>query len=94
MPTLRNGEMIRIANSSTQARIINYIAEGGQGEVYRVEYNGKEYALKWYSKIPMTDAFYQNLAHNVKMGKPNDNFLWAVALTEKVKGKFGYIMPF
>ena len=42
MPTLRKGEMIRIANSGTQARIINYIAEGGQGDVYRVEYNGTE----------------------------------------------------
>lgn len=93
MPTLKNGELIPILHSNTKARIINYIAEGGQGEVYRVEYNGKEYALKWYSKIPMSDAFYDNLAHNVRMGKPNDNFLWAVALTEKIKGKFGYLMP-
>ena len=93
LPTLKNGELIPILNSSRKARILNYIAEGGQGEVYRVSYNDQEYALKWYSKIPMSDAFYNNLAHNVKMGKPNDNFLWAVALTQKVKNKFGYIMP-
>ena len=93
LPTLRNGELIPILNSNEKARILNYIAEGGQGEVYRVLYNNQEYALKWYSKIPMSDAFYNNLAHNVKMGKPNDNFLWAVALTQKIKNKFGYIMP-
>ncbi len=93
MPTLKNGEMIPILNSHTKAQIVNYIAEGGQGEVYRVLYDHQEYALKWYSKIPMSDAFYDNLAHNVRMGKPNDHFLWAVALTEKVKGKFGYLMP-
>ncbi len=93
MPTLRNGERIPIANSREPAQIINYIAEGGQGEVYRVAYQGKEYALKWYSKLPMSEAFYDNLAHNVRMGKPNDSFLWAVALTEKIKGKFGYLMP-
>ena len=93
MPTLKNGELIPILDSNEKARILNYIAEGGQGEVYRVLFNNKEYALKWYSKIPMSDAFYNNLAHNVKMGKPNDNFLWAVALTQKIKNKFGYIMP-
>ena len=26
--------------------------KGGQGDVYKVTWNGKEYALKWYNRIP------------------------------------------
>lgn len=92
MATLKNGETIPLLGSGQNAKILNYIAEGGQGEVYKVAYNGGEYALKWYSKIVPTDAFYANLAHNIKVGAPEEYFLWPQAITEKVKGRFGYIM--
>ena len=92
MATLKTGERIPLLGSSQSVKILNYIAEGGQGEVYKVEYNGGEYALKWYSKIVPTDAFYDNLAHNIKVGPPAEYFLWPQAITEKVKGRFGYIM--
>ena len=92
MATLRNGENIPLLGSGRYARIIDYIAEGGQGEVYRVDFNGGEYALKWYSKMTPSEAFYSNLAHNIKIGAPDQNFLWPLAVTEKVNGKFGYIM--
>lgn len=92
MATLMNGETIPLLGNGQSVRILNYIAEGGQGEVYKVAYNGGEYALKWYSKIVPTDAFYANLAHNIKVGAPEEYFLWPQAITEKVKGRFGYIM--
>jgi DNA-binding helix-hairpin-helix protein with protein kinase domain len=92
MATLKNGEMIPLSGSGQRARILSYIAEGGQGEVYKVAYNGGEYALKWYSKIVPSDAFYANLAHNIKAGAPDACFLWPQAITEKIKGRFGYIM--
>lgn len=92
MATLKSGETIPLLGSGQSVRILNYIAEGGQGEVYKVAYNGGEYALKWYSKIVPTDAFYANLAHNIKIGAPEEYFLWPQAITEKVKGRFGYIM--
>lgn len=92
MATLKSGETIPLFGSGQSVRILNYIAEGGQGEVYKVAYNGGEYALKWYSKIVPTDAFYANLAHNIKVGAPEEYFLWPQAITEKVKGRFGYIM--
>ena len=92
MATLKNGETIPLLGNGQSVRILNYIAEGGQGEVYKVAYNGGEYALKWYSKIVPTDAFYANLAHNIKVGAPEEYFLWPQAITEKVKGRFGYIM--
>lgn len=92
MATLKEGDIVPILNSNQSAKVINYIAEGGQGEVYRVEYNGSKYALKWYSKIIPSDAFYNNLIKNVKNGAPEKYFLWPQAITKKIKGKFGYIM--
>ncbi len=92
MATLRTGESIPLLGNGQSVKILNYIAEGGQGEVYKVAFNGGEYALKWYSKIVPTDAFYANLAHNIKVGAPEEYFLWPEAITERVKGRFGYIM--
>ena len=89
MATVKNVETIPLLGNGQSVRILNYIAEGGQGEVYKVAYNGGEYALKWYSKIVPTDAFYANLAHNIKVGAPEEYFLWPQAITEKVKGRFG-----
>ena len=51
MATLKNGETIPLLGNGQSVKILNYIAEGGQGEVYKVAFNGGEYALKWYSKF-------------------------------------------
>lgn len=74
--------------------IDSFIAEGGQGDVYKVTYNGKKKALKWYKPevIVDPDAFYNNLESNVKKGSPDKAFLWPEAVTEKTEGSFGYIM--
>ena len=94
MATLKNGTTIPMADGGPSVTILDYIAEGGQGEVYRVAWKGGEYALKWYSKQPLpTDAFYENLAHNISMGPPEKHFLWPMALTAKVRGRYGYVMP-
>lgn len=79
--------------------IIQFLAEGGQGEVYIVKYNGTEKkALKWYKKafIKSLDdggkAFYDNIKHNVLKGAPSDEFLWMQDITKWKDGLFGYIM--
>jgi len=92
MASLKNGEKIPIHGNGKYLTISNYIAEGGQGEVYKVDYEGKDYALKWY-KIDTPDAFYDNLCNNIRNGSPNECFLWPLQITEKYRGKFGYIMP-
>ncbi len=70
------------------------IGEGGQGKVYKVEYLGEEYALKWYfpKKLKEPKKFYENLRNNVINGNPSKEFLWPLAITEKQNGSFGYIM--
>ena len=70
------------------------LGEGGQGAVYRVDYNGTAKALKWYSgkKFKNPNKFYTNLENNIKKGKPANIFLWPEDITEKTGEAFGYIM--
>ena len=51
------------------------LGEGGQGAVYRVDYDGKPKALKWYSgkKLKSPAKFYANLENNIKIGRPTKN---------------------
>ena len=74
--------------------IDSYIAGGGQGDVYKVTYDGKKHALKWYKPgaLKDPDAFYDNLKKNTKKGSPDRAFLWPEAVTERTENSFGYIM--
>ena len=71
-----------------------FLAEGGQGYVYRVTYNGQEKALKWYKPGSLQDknAFYENIWQNVMRGSPSEEFLWPIDVTEQCDGTFGYVM--
>ncbi len=77
------------------AKVLNVIGSGGQGIVYLVEFNGMNWALKWYDvdKIKNPQAFRNNIQNNIKAGPPSDKFLWPRYLTkENDEGTFGYIM--
>jgi len=67
------------------------LGEGGQGIVYLVEMNGKQYALKWYTH-DCKQEFYDNLDNNIRNGAPTDSFLWPQFLTVWQEKRFGYIM--
>lgn len=88
---------MRIKTLYGEAVVENWIAEGGQGNVYAVEYNGKPKALKWYKPTGIgkqPKAFYENLKDNVQNASPSEEFLWPLDITEW-KGEenaFGYIM--
>lgn len=99
MAIFEPGDIIK-TNFGAPIKIVKFLAEGGQGEVYVVEYAGKKKALKWYVNAGRTPKeFYKNLKRNVDAGAPNKNFLWPEAITEEPKnynlsGKnsFGYVM--
>ena len=91
MARLRKNEVIKTIDGK-DIKVLELLGAGGQGTVYKVNYEGKKYALKWYKK-PAEDAFYKNLQDNVKRGAPAETFLWPLAITEKDKdGCFGYVM--
>lgn len=86
--TMLNGEV----------EIVKWLAEGGQGDVYVVKYNGEEKALKWYKPNGTgkdKEAFYENLKENVIRKSPSPEFLWPLDIAEEQddqKKSFGYIM--
>ncbi len=90
MAELSVGTQVKLRNG-TSCKVKKELGRGGQGIVYLVDYNGKDYALKWYI-ISCSEAFYQNLERNVKKGAPSNNFLWPEAVTEHQNGSFGYLM--
>lgn len=91
MPSLKQNETVSTVKGD-KLKILDYIAEGGQGEVYKVEYRGNIYALKWYKPPVPGKAFYNNLFKNVSRGAPNGNYLWPKMLTVPYKNSYGYIM--
>ena len=74
--------------------IVKHLGSGGQGDVYCVEYQGVQKALKWYKQDALRnpEAFYKNLSHNISKGSPDEAFLWPETITEITEGSFGYIM--
>lgn len=70
------------------------LGEGGQGYVYKVQYNGEPKALKIYKPGVFSDpkSFYANLKNNVTKGAPSNHFLWPTDMLKWDGHTFGYIM--
>ena len=72
-----------------------FLAECGQWQVYIVDCNGKEKALKWYKTSSLGEnpqAFYENIRENIAKGTPGPEFLWPQDITQWHDGSFGYVM--
>ena len=96
MPVFSKNDTIELEYGGT-AKILGDkpLGSGGQGEVYRVEYNNKQYALKWYTaeKVKKNIAeFKKNIDDNINDGPPSSNFLWPKYITKVKNGSFGYLM--
>lgn len=88
-----SGKKIKL-DGGKELEVIDKLGEGGQGEVYRVKYEGGTYALKWYfaGKMKEPQRFYDNILNNIKQGSPSPAFLWPKAITEWESGTYGYVM--
>ena len=55
----QKGQRIKTASGS-ELEVLEKLGEGGQGMVYRVNYNGRQLALKWYfgNKLSNADKFF------------------------------------
>ena len=71
--------------------VLSPLGEGGQGEVYLVEYNSKKYALKIYKEEESEDFLY-NLKRNIDKGSPSKCFLWPLEYININNKIFGYLM--
>ena len=93
MKEFQKGQRIRTV-SGGELEVVQKLGEGGQGVVYKVNYGGKQLALKWYfaNKLRDADKFYRNIQNNIKQGAPTRAFLWPLEITEYYEGSFGYLM--
>lgn len=93
MKEFSKGQRIKTV-SGGELEVVQKLGEGGQGIVYKVNYNGKSLALKWYfgNKLHDADKFYRNIQNNIKQGAPTKAFLWPLEITEYFEGSFGYLM--
>ena len=71
--------------------IKDILGEGGQGEVYLVDFEGKDYALKIYFEKPTNDFIY-NLKNNINRGAPSESFLWPLVYINVDNKYYGYLM--
>ena len=88
-----SGEAVPMENGGS-AQVVGKLGEGGQGTVYKVTFEGKDYALKWYHSTALKDpaAFRNNLKTNIDQGSPSADFLWPQYLTAQTRSSFGYLM--
>ena len=86
---LKRNQVVKLSNNRTLI-VKDVLGVGGQGEVYLVELDNKQYALKMYIYDVSSDFKY-NLKNNIDRKSPCDNFLWPLEIVE-INNNFGYIM--
>ena len=77
--------------SKGRMTILDELGEGGQGEVYLVDYNNQQYAFKYY-KEKVDEDFKQNLKNNIAKGSPYYTYLWPKEFVQIDNENCGYIM--
>ena len=83
------------SRSGQPCKVLKFLGGGGQGEVYKAQWAGTDFALKWYYEQSATAEQRSAIEALIDLpgGKPSSNFLWPEDLAE-AKGVpgFGYIM--
>lgn len=90
---LKVGQNIALKDESASLKVMEFLGGGGQGEVYKVDIEGKSFALKWYFSNSATELQKEMLEKLIELGSPNEKFLWPIDIVsdKNLKG-FGYIM--
>ena len=77
-----------------EAIIRSTLGSGGQGTVFRAEYNGRDHALKMYfpNKLKDPELFRENLSRLAQENFENTSFVMPYLLTENTTDGFGFLM--
>jgi len=91
---LRCGQKVTTESSRLECVPLEFLGGGGQGEVYRADLGGKQFALKWYLPASATAQQRASLEVLIRKGAPTGRFLWPLELASApgIAG-FGYVMP-
>jgi serine/threonine protein kinase len=79
---LPEGAQLNFAGLCEPIRILRGLGGGTQGQVFAVETGGEQLAIKWYlpACIARDRHLERRLLESIRLGPPNDNFLWPIAL--------------
>jgi serine/threonine protein kinase len=92
--TFRPGDTVWLEMAGERCEIRELIGSGGQGEVYRGSFQGRDCALKWYFPQHATPERRAGIDRLLKKGAPSDSFLWPCDLALKPElPSFGYVTP-
>ncbi len=101
---LPEGTSLPFAGLEQPLLIERGLGGGSQGQVFAVQLGGERLALKWYfpACIARDPQLRQRLQQSIRLGAPNRDFLWPLALLEPSAGSlaafpaaaggFGYLM--
>lgn len=94
MALLKKGDKVKLTGKTGDVLVEEFLDEGMQGEIYKVKYQGKPYALKYYKNVVNIKKMRKIIQKNVNHGLPDKNFLWPLYVTEMdcEKNTFGYLM--
>ena len=87
---LIEGTVILFTDGTTGI-VRSMIGEGGQGEVYKIDYNGETKVLKWFKKHPGVDVARSIQANIARKTVIPTYFQWPIALCDNKLG-LGYVM--
>ncbi len=94
MNTFRPGQTIWLEITGDRCEVGELIGTGSMGQVYRVLFDGQQYAMKWYYPENATKRQRDAIELLIQKKTPSDRFLWPmdIALCQGFSG-FGYLMP-
>lgn len=87
---LITGTVIQFTDGTT-GTVRSMIGEGGQGEVYKIDYKGETKALKWFKEHPGPNVANSIHANIVRKATLPSYFQWPIAICDNKLG-FGYVM--
>lgn len=87
---LIEGAVIQFTDGTT-GTVRSMIGQGGQGEVYKIDYQGATKALKWFKTHPGTEVSRSIQANILRRSTLPDYFFWPIAVCDNQLG-FGYVM--
>ena len=102
---LPEGVSLQFEGLDQPLQILRGLGGGTQGQVFAVACGGETLALKWYLPgcIARDPQLRQRLQQSIRLGAPNADFLWPLALLEPSATSrplirhsdagFGYLMP-
>jgi DNA-binding helix-hairpin-helix protein with protein kinase domain len=93
---LNPGRELTAVYSRKPVYVDEMLGGGGQGQVFKVRFDGGLFALKWYNTayLPLDPTLRERLEKSIEAGPPNNQFWWPFELVIAAREpSFGYIMP-